>query len=140
MSRLGMSPRGTLSPRNSGMQTPVSKVGGEAAETAEDKKGAVLIGDTVALWDEVRKFRLPLDGFMPIFLPSQKDCQQERGACGWRLCWTPFQISVCPSLTPICAGGRGHIDGRWRAAWKYTGEHSPPIMALAYSANPSLWE
>jgi hypothetical protein len=58
------------------MQTPVSKVGGDAADATEDKKGAVLIGDTVALWDEVRKFRLPLYGFMPIFLPSQKEWRE----------------------------------------------------------------
>ena len=91
------------------MQTPVSKVGGEAAETAEDKKGAVLIGDTVALWDEVRKFRLPLDGFMPSFLPSQKDCQQEERGMRVEIVLTTASNLCLPLLnTHMCRRERGY--------------------------------
>lgn len=53
-----VSPRGgmALTPRGSGMQTPIQQRGQNAMvdeEGGDDKQSAVLFGDTVSLWDEV---------------------------------------------------------------------------------------
>jgi hypothetical protein len=71
---------------------------------------------------------------------SQAKRNGERGM-RWRLCWAPLQIFVCPFLTPMRAGGRGNIDGRWREAWKYTGER-PPLQSWRRHSVPYLlmWE